>query len=88
MTDMVLAVPMSKTIMGLGYLSVAATAPTTRSAPNWPGSSILMLSPVLIPAPTTRGFFSVTASTARHRTLVSSLTTQERTAPSTAEGST
>ena len=48
-----MAVPMSTMAMGAGYLARAATAPTIRSLPTVPGSSMRMLSPVLMPGPTT-----------------------------------
>lgn len=54
---MVVAVPMSIMMMGVGYLSRAATAPATRSAPNWLWISMRMLSPVLTPGPTIMGGF-------------------------------
>ena len=52
---MVVAVPMSIIMMGVGYLSSAATAPATRSAPSWLWISMRMLSPVFTPGPTIIG---------------------------------
>ena len=82
MTLIVVAVPMSMTMTGGSRMSSAATAPATRSAPIWEGSSMPMLSPVFTPAPTTRASWPVTSRTAARRTSVSGGTTDAIAAPS------
>jgi len=49
-------VPTSMNMQGVGYLLFAATPPHTRSLPSTEGSSIFILSPVLIPGETIIGF--------------------------------
>ena len=62
---MVVAVPISKMMIGASYCAQAATAPATKSAPSCAGLSIRMFNPVFSPAPTKTGVFPVTFSTAR-----------------------
>ena len=52
-----MAVPISIIIIGVGYLSNAATALATKSAPNWLCTSIRIFNPVLTPGPTIIGAF-------------------------------
>ncbi len=82
MTEAVVAAPMSKMTIGGVYRSRAATAPATRLAPSWAGSSIRMLSPVFTPGPTTSGLWPVTFSSARVTAKSAGGTTEEITAPS------
>ena len=85
MTEMVVAVPISMIISGAGYSRSAATAATIRSLPICAGLSIWMLSPVLMPGPTTMGFFPVSFMTAVRNELSSGGTTEEMMTPSRSE---
>ena len=87
MTEAVVAVPRSKRIIGAGYLAMAATAPTTISAPSSPGLSVLIFSPVLTPGPTKIGALPVTNTTALEMVRARGGTTVASTAPSSADGS-
>ena len=86
MTETVVEVPISTTIMGLGYLAQAATASTTRSLPTWAGLSVLMFRPVFTPEPTSRGRLPVRRSTASRSTGRSTGTTEEIMPPSRSPG--
>jgi len=82
MTEMVVAVPMSRMIRGAPYSAMAPTAPATRSAPISEGSSSRMLSPVLMPAPTTMGVNPISRFMAVFMEMVTGGTTEDRMAPS------
>ena len=73
---------MSKNTRGGWYLASAATASTTRSDPSLLGSSVLILSPVSTPEPTTRNCRPVSFFMARPMTFFSSGTTEEMMPPS------
>ncbi len=81
MAEIVVAVPKSNIIIGGAYFANAPTAPQTRSAPNIVGSSRRMLSPVLMPGPTTNARIPVKRSMASFRTGMSEGTTLEIIAP-------
>ena len=74
---MVVAVPRSKMMQGNGYFATAATAPATKSAPNWAGLSILIFSPVLIPGPNNIGVMPVTFINACFIVSLNSGTTEQ-----------
>ena len=64
-----MAVPISTMMSGGSYSSSAATAATMRSAPTWLGLSMRILSPVLMPGPTTIGLQPATLMTAERMAL-------------------
>ena len=85
-TLIVVAVPKSRITKGKGYLLIAATAPTAKSAPSCAGLSILILSPVLTPGPTNKGFAIPISSHAFLNALDNEGTTLETIHPSRSSG--
>ena len=76
-TESVVAVPISKIIIGFGYSAEAATASTTRSLPSCAGLSIKIFSPVLIPEPTTNDSMPQILTIASFMVTVKAGTTEE-----------
>ena len=80
-----MAVPISKSTAGSGYLFITATSPTTKSAPISAGLSSLILSPVFIPGPTMISSLPQTSITAFLSVRTSAGTTLEIMPPSISE---
>ena len=77
-----MAVPISMMICGSGYSCRAPTASATKSLPSCAGLSMRMLSPLLIPGPTTSVSIPISFSIARFSVFVIVGTTDAMIAPS------